>query len=127
MKLYIRTAVNKHIGLGHLSRCSRIIKYFTKKGYSCEMFLDHPGSVDYFFLDKLNSVKINYLYNKNENFKSQKEDAKRFLNLTPVPGTVIIDDYRIDIIWEKIIYFRHTKTVAIEDENNKKHYCNFIN
>ena len=98
MKLYIRTDVNKHIGLGHLSRCSRIIKYFTKKSFTCEMFLDQPSSVDYFFLNKFNSVKINYLYNKKENFINQKEDARRFLSLTPTPGIVIIDDYRINFI-----------------------------
>ena len=59
-------------------------------------------------------------YNKKENFINQKEDARRFLSLTPTPGIVIIDDYRINFIWEKIIYFRHTKTVAIEDINNKR-------
>ena len=75
MKIYIRTNVNKNIGLGHLSRCSRLIKYFNYKGFNCEIFLDHPGSLDYFFFNIRDKIKINYLYNKKELFLDQKDDA----------------------------------------------------
>ena len=123
MNIYFRTNLTEKVGLGHFSRCTRLYNFFLSKGHNCQIFLDKPSLIDNFFF-KTEKFNVDYLYNKSF-FKNQKVDAEIFLSKTKIPGIVFVDDYRLEYIWEKRISDFH-QTVAIEDLNIKKHYCNYI-
>ena len=116
---------NENIGIGHAKRCIRIAYKLKKYGYNSIFFTDNKSRIDFFFKD----FHINYIYGKNSKFINQKTDAEIFLNKIKLLNPIVIsDDYRLDIIWEKIISKKKIKIVVLDDSENKSHFCDtYIN
>ena len=123
MNFFFRTNFNEKVGLGHLFRCLRLIRYFEKQKHSCYLFTDLLKK-KFHFLKNFNVIPI---YKKKVHFFDQKRDIIQFTRATKnfKKGIVIIDDYRINIDWEKRISKFHKK-VAVIDDLNKKHYSDYI-
>jgi len=123
MNFFFRTNFNEKVGLGHLFRCLRLIRYFETQRHFCYLFTDLLKK-KFDFLKNFNVIPI---YKKKINFFDQKRDAIKFTRATKnfKKGIVIIDDYRIGVDWEKRISKFHKKVVVIDDLN-KKHYSNYI-
>ena len=123
MNFFFRTNFNEKIGLGHLFRCLRLIRYFETQKRSCYLFTDLLKK-KFHFLKNFNVIPI---YKKKVHFFDQKRDIIQFTRATKnfKKGIVIIDDYRIGVDWEKRISKFHKK-VAVIDDLNKKHYSDYI-
>ena len=123
MNFFFRTNFNKKVGLGHLFRCLRLIRYFETQKHSCYLFTDLLKK-KFHFLKNFNVIPI---YKKKVDFFDQKKDIIQFTRATKnfKKGIVIIDDYRIGVDWEKRISKYHKK-VAVIDDLNKKHYSDYI-
>ena len=105
-------------------RCSRLAKFFKKKGHKSFIFIDKKN----FLLKKL--YKPIEIYKKNEKFYNQKNDAFRFIEkIKYLPlGYVIVDDYRLGSYWEKKLKSYCIKIISIDDFENRKHYTDiYIN
>ena len=96
-----------------------------KKKHTCSIFVDEFDNKN---LHLINHLHINSLYDGNKKFKNQLEDAKIFLSkIKKLPkGIVIVDDYRIGYIWEKLISNYCGKIVSIDDFLYKKHYSDIL-
>ena len=123
MNFFFRTNFNEKVGLGHLFRCLRLIRYFKTQHHSCYLFIDLLKK-KFHFLKNINVIPI---YKKKLHFFDQKRDMVQFMKATKnfKKGIVIIDDYRIGVDWEKCISKFHNK-VAVIDDLNKKHYSDYI-
>ena len=123
MNFFFRTNFNEKVGLGHLFRCLRLIRYFEKQKHSCYLLTDLLKEKFNF----LKNIKVISIYKKKLDFFEQKRDVIQFTKATKnfKKGIVIIDDYRIGVDWEKSISRFHKK-VAVIDDLNKKHYSDYI-
>ncbi len=116
---------NEKIGIGHAMRCVRIARILNKKGHNCIFYIDHKSDLEIF----LKEFKVDYIYNYKNGYKNQVTDAQAFLNKINVKNSiVVVDDYRLDFSWEKIVSKKIIKLIVIDDSENKKHYCStYIN
>ena len=116
---------DERIGIGHVKRCIRIANHLKILGHKCIFFIDGKSNLEFFLKD----FKVEYIYDKSEKFIDQHEDAKIFLRkLKNKNYIVILDDYRFDYVWEKIISTNNFKLTVIDDSETKKHYCDtYIN
>jgi len=94
------------VGLGHLMRCKRLAIEFEKYNHKCIFFVDkHSDFIEIDFTKY-------FLYSKNNDYKNEINDAKRFTTLTKSkPGIVILDDHRFSEKWEKAVSKFHKKIV----------------
>ena len=124
MNFFFRTNFNNRVGLGHLIRILRLYSLL-KRHHKCEIFIDkYDNSISHIAPNEI--FKELYLKKK---FKNQITDAKIFAKkINPSKnGYVIVDDYRLDIIWEKFISKeKKLKIVTLDDLNNRKHYSDFF-
>lgn len=126
-KILIRTNFDEKIGLGHIMRMFYFASYLKKKKFIIYLALDRNiNKFSNFLRLKFSFCNIIYIYDKTK-FKNQLEDAnkiKKIVNEFKITH-IIIDDYRIDKIWEKF-FFKKQKIIVFSDLDNKKHLCDFI-
>ena len=122
--IFFKINFNNNLGLGNLMRCIRLAKEF-------------PNKKKIFVIDNLLNKKIYKYLPKNTkvitNIKKKLnliEDAKKFLSTPELcnESVVIIDDARLNIIWQKIIINNVKKLIVIDDLAINKNYCDiYIN
>ena len=125
MRLFIRTNFNKKIGFGHFSRCIRLASYFASRGIKSKIYLDKKNHLDNFFSEKKN-FEIKNLYSNNDSFQNQSTDAILFMKNINKNSIVLVDDYRLDYSWEKLVSKKAYKILSIEDQNKAIHYSDYI-
>ena len=107
--------------MGHLSRTLKIANILKKNGHNCFFYIDKKKD--------LREVKINYpVYEIDKNYVFQNEmiDAKKFLKkLKKDKGFIIVDDYRLKIIWQKIIKKNKYKLIHISDDEKLSDIPNY--
>ena len=122
--IFFKINYNNNLGLGNLMRCIRLAKEF-------------PNKKKFFVIENILSKKIyKYLPKNTEVIINKKkklnliEDAKKFLTIPELcnGSVVIIDDARLNIIWQKIIINNVKKLIVIDDLAINKNYCDiYIN
>ena len=119
-EIIIRTNFNKKIGLGHISRCKILNKYFENKNYKTTFILDN--NIKSNITNDLNIINLGQ-----QKYESQK-DAKKVFKIIKNKKIlfILIDDYRIDYRWEYFFYKKGYKIIVIDDLANRKHFCNFL-
>ncbi len=121
--ILVRTNFNNNIGLGHIYRTKKLSLEFESKNYQIIFLLDKFNYLD----KKVIKYKKIYLYPNNKKFKNQADDAmitsKICLKLKP--SLIIVDDYRFNSIWQKIIKINKLKTLSFRD-HNIKHVSDFV-
>ena len=122
MKFYIRTFYNPKYGLGNYERVKRFAYYLKKNEKNKVIFLlDTPN--------KLDDQKFTnyYIYRKEEKFISDTDDANRVLKIIKDRNSIIIlDDPRLNFVWEKKINKIIKNLIIIKDNLHKKHYCKIL-
>ena len=124
--IVFRTNASSSIGMGHLARCRRLAVRLKKDGYIIKFVLDY---VNDYLSNYLQGFPCYGIYPENELFSSEKEDATRFLLQyydTNKVSAVIVDDYRLSIVWERAITKLKCPVVVIDDQNKNKHQCNLL-
>ena len=119
MNFFIRTNINPIIGIGHLVRVTRLCDKLTKLGHKCWLFVDHLPQSN-FRIFKLN--KLYSIYSNKKKYYNEHEDAKIFNIKTSFfgRGFVIVDDYRLSHVWEKIVAKKHLKILVFDDLYKKR-------
>jgi UDP-2,4-diacetamido-2,4,6-trideoxy-beta-L-altropyranose hydrolase len=123
--IIFRINASSAVGIGHLARCRRLAVRFKKDGYIINFVLDY---IDDYLSDYLEGFPCYGIYSENELFSSEKEDATLFLqycNINKV-SAVIVDDYRLSLIWERAITKLKCPVVVIDDQNKNKHQCDLL-
>ncbi len=119
-EIIIRTNFNKKIGLGHISRCKILSKYFENKNYKTTFILDN--NIKSNITNDLNIINLGQ-----QKYESQKDANKVFKIIKNKKILfILIDDYRIDYRWEYFFYKKGYKIIVIDDLANRKHFCNFL-
>ena len=123
MHFFFRTNFNRNIGLGHIIRSLRLFNEL-KKNNICKIYID---KYDESISNLIPKIICEELYKKKK-FNSQIEDAKLFLSKIKKfkKGYVVIDDYRLDATWEKILSDNNFKIITLDDLENRAHYADFI-
>jgi len=111
------------VGIGHLSRIYSLYLEL-KKFYPCKVIIDNKVKNIPFFK---NSKDLISLYKKKK-FESEKKDAEKFIEniLLNKKNIIIVDDYRLGILWEKKLSFYANKIIAIDDFVQRKHYADIL-
>lgn len=120
---FFRVDLGEKSGLGHYARIKSLINYLNIKKY--KIVIDKICK-NKFFISKQNEFIS--LYEKNQLFSGEEDDAQRFLKKTkcnPKDSIIIKDSYRLGNIWEKKIYNKCKKIITIEDDIYKKHYVDY--
>jgi UDP-2,4-diacetamido-2,4,6-trideoxy-beta-L-altropyranose hydrolase len=123
--IIFRINASSTVGIGHLARCRRLAVRLKKDGYIIKFVLDY---INDYLSNYLQGFSCYGIYSENELFSSEKEDATRFLqycNINKV-SAVIVDDYRLSLIWEREITKLKYPVVVIDDQNKNKHQCNLL-
>ena len=96
-EIIIRTNFNKDVGLGHISRCKILNKYFDKKKFKTTFIIDN--NIKSRITDNLNVINLG------EKKYIAVNDAKKVFNIIKNRRIlfIIVDDYRIDCKWENYL------------------------
>jgi len=123
--VYFRLNSSEKIGIGHAMRCVRIARILKKNGHKCIFYIDHQSDLEFFLKD----FEINYIYDHKNKYKNQRIDADIFIKKIKAKNSiVVVDDYRLDHNWEKIVSKIKIKIIVIDDSETQEHYCNtYIN
>lgn len=122
--IFFKINFNSNLGLGNLLRCIRIAREFPNKK---KIFVIQNKLSKEIKKHLPKNSKIVIIKNKEFNLK---KDAKRFLLIPELckQSVVIIDDARINIIWQKHIINHVKKLIVIDDLALNKNFCNiYIN
>lgn len=137
MNILIRVDVSDKIGFGHLYRTIEISKYFKPKKL---LFLINSSNEKIYKI--LRKKKINFKIIKSDNYNDNKSiekidnknlqffDANETVKIARQNNIklILIDDYKKDYLWHKIIKDNKIYLAVIDDLNNKKVLCDiYIN
>ena len=119
-EIIIRTNFNKDVGLGHISRCKILNKYFDKKKFKTTFIIDN--NIKSRITDNLNVINLG------EKKYIAVNDAKKVFNIIKNRRIlfIIVDDYRIDCKWENYLHQKGYKIIVLDDLANRKHFCSCL-
>ena len=125
LTFYFRINSDVKNGIGHSKRCVRIAHMLKENGYQCFFLIDNKSNIEIF----LKGFKIFYIYDSFSKFVDQEKDAKLVLKkIKHTKSVIVLDDYRFDCKWEKIISKENFKVIVLDDSGLKNHYCDvYIN
>lgn len=118
--ILIRTNLSLKVGLGHYMRMIRLAKKLSQK--KLIFVIDKPNEE---FEEK--KYKHLYLY-KDDTFQNELKDSNKILLIIKKykVKTIIVDDYRLGLNWEKNIKKNsNLKLIVFDDFYNRKHNCDF--
>jgi hypothetical protein len=115
MHFFFKTDANQNIGSGHLQRCLNIASLIDKKNKITFLFHKTPK-----FLIKKIKNKFNIV-----NLRNNKELLEKKFFLKKEQRCLVVDDYKINYLWEKKISKFFVKVLVIEDQIKKKHFCDY--
>ena len=123
MNFFFRTNCNYQIGIGHVVRSLRIYDKLKLKN-NCKIFVDKFNPL----IKHLAPKEIFEEIYTNSKFKNQKLDAIKFFNKIKKfkKGYIILDDYRLDYEWEKILSKKKYKIISLDDLEDRKHHSDFL-
>lgn len=121
----IRTSASDTIGIGHLVRSSRLAHVLRAMGFDVRFFVDYSSRKIQEFVSPCG---ITALYETNESFIDQRQDANRFRRASAdfQVQAVIVDDYRLGHVWEAGIQRHASRTIVFDDRDLGRHHCDMI-
>lgn len=128
--IFLRTNSSCNVGLGHLFRSLILVNELKKNVDEVIIVLDLEPKEEIKKLIK--NYKVINLYNNNNLFQNEDEDAKLFSKIIKKYQSgnhlIIVDDYRLSGRWEK--YVKSTspffKIIALDDTGKKFHNADFL-
>lgn len=121
MNFYFRINCSEKVGLGHLSRSLKLANEFKKRGNSCFFYVDR--------IKDLKEININFpVFQIDENYiyKNENDDAKKFIKkIKDKKGYIVLDDYRSQNSWKKIIKKSRIKLINISDDSKFDNLCDY--
>lgn len=127
INLVFRLDASKKIGGGHLSRCISIAEHgLGYDNFKVHFISNYKDDILNKKLSKIPHILINPQTNyENFNYKKDLKFTLNYLkNLTNI--ILIVDHYKIDSKWEKIIKKKCAKLIVIDDHANRRHFCDIV-
>ncbi len=119
-ELFFRLDSNEKNGLGHFSRCFKLVSKVKNKKI---FFLISKTSEAFFKKKKLKYYVVSYK-NNNIDEKYDAEECLKILKQNNLKKIILIkDQYQLSYKWEKIIYNKIKNLVVIDDHIDRNHYC----
>lgn len=125
-EIYFKISLNKTKGLGHFFRCFRLAETLPKN-YKKYFVVDKLFKKKYFEIFK-KKIEFIELY-KNKKFINEKNDTINFLKILKNRNNIVVlDDFRLGLLWQKKIYKHIKKLVVFDDDQKRDFYCDiYIN
>jgi len=129
MNFIFRVDASKTIGGGHLSRCLSLIKSIEVREKCNIHFISN--NFENLLSNKLAEIKYK-IFNPKTNFNSfdYQLDAEKtigYINKLETSNTyIIVDHYKIDSKWERLIKPYCNKIIVIDDLANRRHICDIL-
>ena len=127
MKIAIRVDSSYVIGTGHFIRCYNLALELKKKGAKV-FFISQSddGNINYIVKKKFKLLEIKKKFSKDK--ITQTFDAYNTIDKIKCLNVdlLIVDNYKIDILWEKRLAKFCKKLFVIDDLANRKHLCDFL-
>ncbi len=132
--ILFRLDVSDKVGYGHFFRCLSLAKLLKKKFKIVFVFNNLNRNLKNFLTKNNFQFFLNKTYSENLNFekvqsnKIQVRDATETLKVIDktLSKIVIIDDYKKDIKWERIIKNSNCKIIVVDDLANRRHSCEIL-
>ena len=122
MNLAIRADSSESIGTGHIVRCISLAKELRKLGAKV-YFISKPYKGNILKLVKKNKFFLTKISPKLNIRKDVKETSK-ILKKHKI-DSLILDNYNLNLMWERGIKKKLEKLIVISDLNNK-HFCDIL-
>ena len=121
----IRTHFSSSTGIGHLARTYRLASALIKFQFESLFFIDHDQD---FIENYLHPFKYSLLYPKGDEFQDEESDARLFIKNARQHEieAVVVDDYRLSMIWEKKAKSLSCPLIVLDDRNLVHHKCSMI-
>ena len=123
MSLAFRVDSSNLIGAGHVHRCLKLAEDLRYKKNKRIFFISRDLQGNFKHLIKKKKFKLILI--KKNNLKNDLNFTKKICNRFKVE-TLIVDNYWINIEWEKKIKKYIKKLVVIDDFTKKKHFADII-
>lgn len=123
MSLAFRVDSSNLIGAGHVHRCLKLAEDLRYKKNKRIFFISRDLQGNFNHLIKKKKFKLILI--KKNNLKNDLNFTKKICNRFKVE-TLIVDNYWINIEWEKKIKKYIKKLVVIDDFTKKKHFADII-
>ena len=122
--IIFRTVANNALGFGHLARTLQLEAEFRSRRLNCVVVVDQVTDVIRNLYPDITFIEL-YADNK---FLNEADDLDMFCTyFNPEPETIVVlDDYRLGSHWEGCIRPKIKKLVVLDDNNNRKHNCDFL-
>jgi len=123
----IRTYASSTTGIGHLVRMRHLAAALEEQGVDTLFLLDHPDAA---LGEMVADLNVCYLQSHTvvDMPMNQQQDAQRVVEqLMPFPtDVVVVDDYRLDAVWEHVVQQAGYRVVVIDDTANRNHQCDLL-
>ena len=122
MNLAIRADSSEGIGTGHIVRCITLAKELRQLGTKVH-FISKPYKGNILRLVKKNKFIVSEIKPK----LSVKRDIRETFRILKKYKTnlLILDNYNLNLAWEKGIK-KHLKKLIVINDLTKKHYCDIL-
>lgn len=122
--IIFRTMADSRFGYGHLARSLRLEAYFRNSGHRCIVVVDNliPSLCNFHCV-----TNFLELY-PSGSFSEEVDDSKIFLkSFNKISDAIVIlDDYRLGSLWERVVRPHAGSLVVLDDTNIRDHYCDFL-
>ncbi len=120
----IRTTSGKNTGIGHLARMSYIANILKKNNQDILFILDSLDDRVSMYINNFNYI---YLYDTTPENYDEALDAQKVNKIISQNNIdlLIVDNYKLNLLWEKYIKESSIKLCVIDDIK-RKHHCDFI-
>jgi len=123
--LVFRADSGMRIGWGHIMRCFSLGQIFKEKNVQVSFITKKlPNNISY-FLEK-NGFNIFYLNKKKYCWKEDAIQTKKIIEDFGNIDWLVVDNYGLDIKWEKILKPYVKKLMAIDDMTLRVHECDLL-
>ena len=125
-RIAIRTYASSRVGIGHLVRMRHLATVIRQLGVDLLFVMDHP---DQGLNEMLEGLDVCYLSETAlEQVFDQHEDARQMINLLAGSSVqvVVVDDYRLNAIWEIEIQQAGYRVVSVDDTATRSHQCDLL-
>lgn len=123
--LVFRADSGNGIGWGHTMRCFALAQKFKEKNASISFIVrKHPNNISHFLEEQ--GFNVFYLKNKNYYWKEDAIQTKKIIESIGNVDWLVVDNYTLDIKWEKFLKPYIKKLMVIDDMTLRKHECDLL-